>query len=355
MQSGTMIKRSHLAAGLGSSLLAGLAAAPLAAASPQLAVTMPSAMPLAAVGISEAACMPQLVPQLAAGSHPLAASFTGARMAKSAAILGGQMSALERMRLEQAGQVIPAALAKAASPVAVAPALTAGQARACELLGARTPSNAADTLTASYAVTSTITANGGRWPTIRSAGRFLGTERIRIGRTRFDASWERVATQQLSASDVASTLGDVPSDRANLMMAVNRWVNNEITYRLDNAQFGRRDYWADARSTLRSRMGDCEDYAILKMQLLGAAGVAREDMMLTLARDTLRRADHAVLLVRHEGEWFMLDMASDRVAPASADYGYRPVMSFAAGERFIHGTTLGGPPGPRTMRVAYAN
>lgn len=344
-----MTKKSHLAAGLGTSLLAGLAAAPLAAATPQLAVTVPSAMPLAAVGLAEAACTPR-APQLAAApvqaaapsTHPLAASFTSARLAKSAAILGGQMSALERLRMEQAGQAVPAAMA----PVAAAPVLSAAQARACEALGARG---------ASFAVSSTTTAAGARWPSPLTTGRFLGTERIPIGRTRFDASWERVAAQRLSTSDVARTLGHTPSDRTELMAAVNRWVNNEISYRRDSALFGRRDYWADARSTLASRKGDCEDYAILKMQLLGAAGVAQEDMMLTLARDTLRRSDHAVLLVRHQGEWFMLDMASDRVAPAAADYGYRPVMSFAAGERFIHGTPVTGQIGPRTLRVAYAN
>lgn len=346
-----MIKRSHLAAGLGSSLFAGLVAAPLSAAVPQLAMTVPSAMPLAAVGISQAACTPYS-PQLAPSAHPLAASLTSARIAKSAAILGGQMSALERMRMEQSGQAVPVEAAPALTPVQSA-SLTTGQSKACEALGARN-AGIPDTQSPSYAVTSTATP-AGRWASARPAGRFLGTERIRIGRTRFDAEWERVASQKLAAEDLSRTLGQVPGDRTSLMLEVNRWVNSEITYRRDPAMFGRRDYWADARATLRSRAGDCEDYAILKMQLLRAAGVASEDMMLTLARDTLRRSDHAVLLVRNEGEWFMLDMASDRVATAAADYGYRPVMSFTAGERFIHGTPMGGSPTPRTLRIAQAN
>ena len=105
--------------------------------------------------------------------------------------------------------------------------------------------------------------------------------------------------------------------------------------------------------TLRTRTGDCEDYAILKMQMLAAAGVDRDDMMLTLARDTIQRSDHAVLLVRHEGEWVMLDMASDRIAPAAADYGYRPVMSFAANQRYLHGTPVNQQAPQRRVRVAY--
>lgn len=308
-------------------LVTALAAAPLSAA-PSLAVTVPSAMPLAAVGISEVACRPQ--------PGPVAAASLTARQAKSAAIMGGEMSALERMRLAQSGAVLPdAALQPAAAPVpaTLSPALVS----ACAAIGARP----------AHAIASAMPAT--------ATGRFLGTERVKIGRTRFDSSWERVVRRELSARDLAATLGAVPQAREDLLGAVNRWVNREIRYRDDRKQFGTSDYWADAATTLRSRRGDCEDYAILKLQLLAAAGVAREDMMLTLARDTIQRSDHAVLLVRQDGEWVMLDMASDRIAPATQDYGYRPVMSFAGGERFIHGTTVDPAPAPRPLRLARAN
>ncbi|QIG55111.1 transglutaminase-like cysteine peptidase [Altererythrobacter sp. BO-6] len=332
-----MIRKTHLAAGLVTSLLA----APLAAATPPLAVTVPSAMPLAAVGISQTACTVPSAPAPALLAVPL-----NARMMKSAAILGGQMSALERMKLEQSGQLALAAAAPA--PVAPPVALSAAQARACDMLGAGKPA------AASLAVNTVTGDMQHRWGGGLQTGRFLGTERIAIGRTRFDASWERVAAAELTMGEAERALGTLAQDRTQLMAQVNGWVNKAITYRRDSALFGRRDYWADARSTLARRAGDCEDYAILKLQLLAAAGVAREDMMLTLARDTLRRSDHAVLLVRDEGEWFMLDMASDRVANAAADYGYRPLMSFTGSERFIHGTPTG-ELGPRTTRLALAD
>ncbi len=318
-------------------LASGLAAAPLSAA-PPLAVTVPSAMPLAAVGISEVACQPQATLP-AQGFTP--ATMPGgvvlsARLAKSAAIMGGELSALERMRLSQSGVAAPAI----APPAAAAPppaALSAANSRACSAIGARP----AERLLAATAVP--------------AMGRFLGTERVRIGRTRFDASWQRVSTRELSRRDLAATIGTPPQSRDELLGAVNRWVNREIRYRDDRVQFGNSDYWADARATLRTRRGDCEDYAILKMQLLAAAGVPHEDMMLTLARDTLRRSDHAVLLVRQDRDWVMLDMANDRIAPAASDYGYRPVMSFAAGQSFLHGTTVGAEPAPRPLRLARAD
>ena len=51
----------------------------------------------------------------------------------------------------------------------------------------------------------------------------------------------------------------------------------------------------------------------------------------------------------------MLDMTNNKLAPAAADYGYRPIMSFAANQRFIHGTPVNQMPQQRRVRVAYAN
>ena len=337
-----MIKRSLLAKGLITGLLAGTAAAPAMAAAP-LSMTVPSAMPLAAVGISEVACAPApaLVPAapIVQSSHPLLGNVTAARIAKSDAVLGGQVSALERLRLAQAGASMPAA--QAAVPVN---SMSAAQRATCDSLSRRAPGPLATNATVMP-----------RPAAVQSYGRFLGTERVRIGRTAFDASWKRVSDRELSRRDVRRAIGRTPSDREALLSRVNAWVNRNIAYRDDSAQFGTSDYWADARMTLRSRTGDCEDYAILKMQMLAAAGVAREDMMLTLARDTLRRNDHAVLLVKHNGAWVMLDMTNNKLAPAAADYGYRPIMSFAANQRFIHGTPVNQLPQQRRVRVAYAN
>ena len=244
--------------------------------------------------------------------------------------MGGEVSALERMRLSQNGMDLPAVTPQA-------PALSLANSTACATIGARPAARVLGAISTP------------------ATGRFLGTERVRIGSTRFDDSWKRVSDKGLSRRDLARTLGAVPQDRAVLLGAVNRWVNRSIRYRDDRVQFGTSDYWADARATLRSRSGDCEDYAILKMQMLAAAGISRDDMMLTLARDTVQRADHAVLLVRQGEGWVMLDMASDRIAPAAADYGYRPVMSFAGKDRYIHGTAVAAPDAARTVRLAYAN
>ena len=323
-----MFKKSLLA----STVAAGIAigATPSAAqASVPLAISLPSAMPLVAVGTSQINCAP--VTQRVVRATP------ASRMSKSAAILGGQISALERMRMQQTGSA-PAATTQSASLAGALP--VAGSALPVAAVGFACPSAPQDEAPAT-----------GTYSAREASGAFLGTERVKIGRTRFDPEWKRVSGANLSQRDLTSAIGAVPADRTELLADVNRWVNRSIRYQSDNG----RDYWAKASETLSKRAGDCEDYAILKMQMLAAAGVRKDDMMLTLARDTLRRIDHAVLLVKHEGAWVMLDMQSDRVAPANADYGYKPVMSFAGNSRFLHGKRYEPPVERGTVRLARAD
>jgi predicted transglutaminase-like cysteine proteinase len=96
------------------------------------------------------------------------------------------------------------------------------------------------------------------------------------------------------------------SGRARLDM-VNRAVNSAIRYTSDYAQHGVADYWTAPLASLASGRGDCEDYAIAKYAILRAAGVAAEDLRLLLVRDRAVRQDHAVLAVRDNGQWLVLD------------------------------------------------
>lgn len=267
-------------------------------------------MPLASVAMPEVSCKPVYA---STSKSPVTSQAS-----KSAAILGGQTSALARMTLAQSGAAVPA------FAPATAPSIPDAISASCNAKG--TPQNA------SLAVT----------PRVLSTGQFLGTERIRIGHTQFDVSWDRVSNRPLSRDDMSRSIGYAPHERDALLAKVNRWVNRNIEYREDRVQYGKSDYWADAKTTLQSRLGDCEDYAILKMQMLAAAGINREEMMLTLVRDTTARTDHAVLLVKSGNDWLMLDMAKDRIVPAGLSYGYRPVISFSANSNYFHGVSVTG-------------
>lgn len=330
-----MFKGSPRLSILGAGMLAGLALLPSQAAAAPLAVSLQGAMPLAAIATTKAACLPGASQLTAAQPRAITTPTPAAVMSKSSAILGGQMSALDRMKMQQSGAAI--VQNTSASMAGTLPAVSAALPMAAVGFNCPAATEASETVSASAAV-------------LPAAGQFLGTERVKIGTTRFDRDWKRVARKSVSQRELSKAIGAVPDKREDLLGKVNRWVNRAIEYRSDRGG----DNWADARTTLSKRAGDCEDYAILKLQMLAAAGVSKDDMMLTLARDTLRRVDHAVLLVKHEEQWVMLDMQSDRVAPASTDYGYKPVMSFAGNASFLHGKKYQDPTEAAPLRLALA-
>jgi predicted transglutaminase-like cysteine proteinase len=87
----------------------------------------------------------------------------------------------------------------------------------------------------------------------------------------------------------------------------NRMVNSAIRYTSDFEQHGVADVWSAPLASFTSGRGDCEDYAIAKYVLLRESGVAEKDLRLLLVRDTLIHQDHAVLAVREDGRWLVLD------------------------------------------------
>lgn len=121
-----------------------------------------------------------------------------------------------------------------------------------------------------------------------------------------------------------------------LIGQVNRWVNRAIAYRPDARTSHGGDYWSDAERTLRSRVGDCEDIAILKYQALLSLGVDPANMYFTLAHDTVRHADHALLVVRQGDGYLLLDNSTDSLLDGSQPNDYRPILSFGQG-KWIHG------------------
>ncbi|MCT2558914.1 transglutaminase-like cysteine peptidase [Tsuneonella sp. YG55] len=253
-------------------------------------------------------------------------------LTKTAALLGGAPSALDAIRAQQAvlapGPAAPATLL--ADATIDLPALTPG-------IDASAPlSPACAGLVASRA--SPLPGLGAPQATAPvGPDDFLASKRVRIGRTNFDRDWKRVRGETISAGQLKRTLGALPASTSDSLAAVNRWVNHRIAYTEDREQFGVADYWAGARKTLKSGKGDCEDIALTKMQLLAAAGVPRDAMILTIARDLVRNADHAVLIVRTEAGYRLLDNATDEVLDAAPQHDYRAILSFGDEGRWLHG------------------
>ena len=106
---------------------------------------------------------------------------------------------------------------------------------------------------------------------------------------------------------VAMTAAARDGDLKSRVEAVNRAVNASVRYVSDYEQHGVADLWSSPLETLATGLGDCEDYAIAKFAVLQAAGIPEKDMKLLLVRDLAVRQDHAVLTVRIDGHWLVLD------------------------------------------------
>jgi predicted transglutaminase-like cysteine proteinase len=150
--------------------------------------------------------------------------------------------------------------------------------------------------------------------------------------------WERaraggLANREGPWSEMLAQANEVTG--GNPLEMVNTWVNWHVRYQDDAGA----DEWADALSTLERGAGDCEDFAMTKMALLSALGIPADDMFLVLLRDR-RNSEHAVLAVRRNGGFYILDNRTDRLQAADEIADYTPVLSFSGEFAWLYGTRL---------------
>ena len=101
------------------------------------------------------------------------------------------------------------------------------------------------------------------------------------------------------------------------LVRINRWANDNIEPMTDMEHWGvgeRWDYPDDG-------YGDCEDYVLLKRQMLIKAGWPRSALLVTVVRD--KKGDgHAVLTAKTDKGEFVLDNQNESVVLWS-ESGYR--------------------------------
>lgn len=252
-----------------------------------------------------------LVAPAAAAAQAVPAGLPSIGLAKSDAILGGAPSALAAILARQSGQPAPVAQLASLTPASFRMPVTQAVVRTERPLFA---------------------------PAVFS-GRpdVFGTVALTVGRTKLHARWNRVERSPVtgSAAGYAVALRDLdPVARAD---AVNKYVNGRVAFVDDWKQYGKADLWSAASDTLRRGKGDCEDYAIAKMQMLRTAGIAEKDMYLVVLKDLVRRSDHAVLVVRAGGRMLLLDNGTDVITDTETVRDYRPILTFSASGTWTHG------------------
>ena len=268
---------------------------------------------------------------LAASSAPAAAQVAPAyaSFSKADAILEGAPSALAAILARQSG-ASPVAVPQIPFPVATPASLTVSP----ESRGALF----------SPAIFPTYSPAIARVPVPIDRPDVFGTVALPVTHTAFDHRWAQIAHVPVGARAAAFAAGIVRRSSLDRLDAVNRFVNAHVTFENDIQQYGVSDRWVPAVETLRRGHGDCEDFAIAKLQLLRSAGFADKDLYLVILHDVARRADHAVLVARAEGRLLVLDNGTSRIVDSAMISDYRPIFTFSGNKVWTHGYRHVAPP-----------
>jgi predicted transglutaminase-like cysteine proteinase len=121
------------------------------------------------------------------------------------------------------------------------------------------------------------------------------------------------------------------ADARTRVEIVNRGINQAVRYVSDLEQHNVADSWSSPLETLAAGSGDCEDYAIAKFAVLLDAGIPEKDLRVLLVRDMAVRQDHAVLAVRVDGRWLVLDNRRFGLAETNALPYFMPLFAIDHG------------------------
>jgi predicted transglutaminase-like cysteine proteinase len=108
---------------------------------------------------------------------------------------------------------------------------------------------------------------------------------------------------------------------------INRSINAAISYTTDLDQYGVLDLWSAPLVTLSTGRGDCEDYAIAKYIALHEAGILFDDLRILLVYDRIARGHHAVVGVRENGRWLMLDNRHEILMEQKDTWNFSPLYA----------------------------
>lgn len=140
----------------------------------------------------------------------------------------------------------------------------------------------------------------------------------------------------------AARLDDMIEDAGKMrflhrLHLINSAINATIAYSSDTATYRRLDHWATPAQTVKAGRGDCEDFAILKMAALKAAGIPESSMRLVVVHDNQRGLFHAVLAVTTDQGHFILDNVHDQILRDTDIAHYQPLFSLSFDRYWLHG------------------
>ena len=165
----------------------------------------------------------------------------------------------------------------------------------------------------------------------------FGSVALAVGRSPLERRWAKVERKSIGPAAASFVNSLSALNEIEQLDAVNRFVNARVQFTNDKRQFGSADLWMAAGETLSRGRGDCEDFAIAKLQMLRHAGFAEKDLYLVILYDVRRRQDHAVLVARAEGRLLVLDNGTNRIVDSDSMPDYRPILTYSGNRSWTHG------------------
>jgi predicted transglutaminase-like cysteine proteinase len=169
----------------------------------------------------------------------------------------------------------------------------------------------------------------------------FGTVALNAGSTRYDARFRRAAAADLSdplVQQLAAAAGGL--DPLAKLKAVQQSVSSRVRWARDPGTAGVADFWANAGETLRRGTGDSADIAIVKMQVLKAAGFDPNRLYITIGGHRARGA-HILLLAKMANGYVVLEDHGDRLETPAHHRLFSPVITLGEGGSWLHGRRVG--------------
>lgn len=105
---------------------------------------------------------------------------------------------------------------------------------------------------------------------------------------------------------------------------------NQVPYFEDRQIYGVEDHWAIPQELFDHNAGDCEDFSIAKYLVLKKLDFAIKDLKVAIVEDvnlSENNAYHAVLVVRYQGEEYILDNKDYTILQTQKIAHYRPIYA----------------------------
>ncbi|WP_349814430.1 transglutaminase-like cysteine peptidase [Metapseudomonas boanensis] len=127
-----------------------------------------------------------------------------------------------------------------------------------------------------------------------------------------------------------------PLSELDKLHAVNRHINQQVSFSDDLALWKRKDYWATPVETLAKGAGDCEDFVLAKYFSLLQLGIPQHKLRITYSRVLKQNQAHMVLTyyASPESEPLVLDNLVDNIRPVSERDDLALLYAFDAEQLF---------------------